>query len=231
MLHIRNASVVYPGHTAFTDFSLTVSQGEIVSVLGASGCGKTSLLYAIADLVPLASGSIHLTEGQSSCAIMFQQDRLLPWKHSTDNVLLGLSDDHRDAAEDLLERMGLAAVMKYYPDQLSGGMRQRVALARALVRKPKVLLLDEPLAALDEQQRERMQDEIKTYATEHVITILMVTHSIREAVYMGSRIIIMRPDGIAYETENPFHREPQLRTMQQYFTLEKSIRKRFGELR
>ena len=228
MLRITKASVVYPGHTAFTDFTLNVAQGEIVSVLGASGCGKTSLLYAIANLVPLSTGSIHLTAGQKSCAIMFQQDRLLPWKNAAENVLLGLSDDYRSLAEEILHRMGLETVMHYYPDQLSGGMRQRVALARALVRTPKVLLLDEPLAALDEQQRERMQDEIKNYATEHSITILMVTHSIREAVYMGSRIIIMRQDGIAYETTNPHHRESELRTMQQYFTLEKSIRQRFG---
>jgi len=224
MLSIVNAQVDYPGHTAFRNFSLTVEQGATVSVLGSSGCGKTSLLYAIAGLKPLSSGSIHIEGGTESCGIMFQQDRLLPWKRVVDNVLIGLSESYRDAGEELLGMMNLHSVLRQYPHQLSGGMRQRVALARALVRKPRLLLLDEPLAALDEQQREQLQDEIKRYILTHGITLLLVTHSIREAIYMGSRVIVMTPNGVSFELHNTKHREENLRNMHELFQMERELR-------
>ncbi len=224
MLAISNAGVDYAGHIAFEHFTLSVEQGSTVSVLGKSGCGKTSLLYAIAGLTPLAEGAIQIEGGRDSCGIMFQEDRLLPWKRVIDNVLLGLPQSYRTSAEELLELMGLQSVHRKYPHQLSGGMRQRVALARALVRKPRLLLLDEPLASLDEQQREQLQDEIKRYVAAHGITVLLVTHSIREAVYMGSRIIVMTPKGISFSLYNDNYLDEDLRSKDALFQMERVLR-------
>lgn len=231
MLSIVDAQVSYPGHIAFSDFSLDVASREIVSIVGASGCGKTSLLYAIANLVPLSKGSINVEGGTGSCSIMFQQDRLLPWKRVIDNVLLGLPRHELPHAEEVLERLGLSRHRAKYPRQLSGGERQRVALARSLVRKPSLLLLDEPLASLDEQTRERLQDEIKQFVHAQGITLVLVTHSIREAVYMGSRIVLMTSGGITFETENPYHDMRDLRDRTECFALERTLRHRLGGVR
>ncbi len=200
MLSIRNAGVSYGSTTAFADFSLEVSSGEMISIIGKSGCGKTSLLYGIIGLVPLSQGSISLEGGRKSSSIMFQQDRLLPWKTVTANVMLGMDRHALKDAQALLSSFGLAEHLHKFPGALSGGERQRTALARCLIRKPRLLLLDEPLASLDEQTREHLQDEIKQYCIRHSITMLLVTHSIQEAVCMGSRIIVMTSGGISFET-------------------------------
>lgn len=225
MVSLQDVRLDYPGHTAFKHFSLSVAAGEMVSIVGKSGCGKTSLLYAIAGLLPISEGSLHVEGGVGSCGIMFQQDRLLPWKTTVDNILLGLGRERKKDAESLLEDMGLAAYAKQYPHQLSGGMRQRVALARALIHHPRLLLLDEPFAALDEQQRERLQNEVKDYVIRNGITLLLVTHSIQEAVFMGSRMVIMTPLGIAFELENTIHRDKEIRNRTEYFTMERTMRR------
>jgi ABC-type nitrate/sulfonate/bicarbonate transport system ATPase subunit len=230
MLSLQDARVDYPGHMAFDHFNLSIESREMVSIVGKSGCGKTSLLYAIAGLVPLSQGILRIKGGASACGIMFQQDRLLPWKPVVDNVLLGLRKDRKHEAETLLEKLGLADVTKHYPHELSGGMRQRVALARALIRKPALLLLDEPLASLDERTRELLQDEIKSYVTEHSLTLLMVTHSIAEAITMGSRVIVMTPHGVDFELHNAHHAETDLRQKDEFFAMEKLLRRHLEDL-
>jgi len=225
MLSIHDARLLYGSKVAFSDFSLEVKKGEMVSIIGKSGCGKTSLLYAIASLLPLNGGTI-TTEGE--CAIMFQQDRLLPYKRAIDNVLLGLSKQMKGEAEALLALVGLKEKMTSYPKQLSGGERQRVALARSLIRKPGLLLLDEPFASLDEQTRERLQDELKAYVGKHGITLVLVTHSIAEAVFMGSRIVVMTENGIAFETTNPYHGLCYLRIKKEAFELQRILRSQLG---
>jgi len=225
MLSIHDARLLYGSKVAFSDFSLEVKKGEMVSIIGKSGCGKTSLLYAIASLLPLNGGTI-TTEGE--CAIMFQQDRLLPYKRAIDNVLLGLSKQMKGEAEALLALVGLKEKMTSYPKQLSGGERQRVALARSLIRKPGLLLLDEPFASLDEQTRERLQDEVKAYVKANNITLVLVTHSIAEAVFMGSRIVVMTEEGIVFETTNPYHELSDLRIKKEAFELQRILRSRLG---
>ncbi|NLO60007.1 MAG: ABC transporter ATP-binding protein [Spirochaetales bacterium] len=225
MLNIRNVRINYGEKTACSNISLDVKTGESVSIIGKSGCGKTSLLYAIAGLLPVAEGSISIDGGTESCSIMFQQDRLLPWKKVIDNIVLGLEKKMRSEAQALLDRMGLSTYRDNYPDQLSGGERQRVALARSLIRAPKLLLLDEPLASLDEQTRELLQDDIKDYIVSKGITLLLVTHSIQEALYMGSKIVVMTNNGFVHAIENPIFHEALMRGRSEFFSLEKSLRK------
>lgn len=224
ILSLTDAKLDYPKTTAFQHFSLTVENGEMVSIIGRSGCGKTSLLYTIAGLLPLSGGTMQRAFGNEGVALMFQQDRLLPWKRIIDNVLLGLSKEKTEEAATLLRSMGLGSVMHHYPHELSGGMRQRVALARALIRKPNILLLDEPLASLDEQQREMLQNDIKKYVRDQGITLLLVTHSIQEAVFMGSRIVMMTNKGVSYELKNQLHDDPHLRTRDEFFSMQKTLR-------
>lgn len=224
ILSLTDAKLDYPKTTAFQHFSLTVENGEMVSIIGRSGCGKTSLLYTIAGLLPLSGGTMQRAFGNEGVALMFQQDRLLPWKRIIDNVLLGLSKEKTEEAATLLRSMGLGTVMHHYPHELSGGMRQRVALARALIRKPNILLLDEPLASLDEQQREMLQNDIKEYVRNQGITLLLVTHSIQEAVFMGSRIVMMTNKGVSYELKNQLHDDPHLRTRDEFFSMQKTLR-------
>ena len=224
ILSLTDAKLDYPKTTAFQHFSLTVENGEMVSIIGRSGCGKTSLLYTIAGLLPLSGGTMQRAFGNEGVALMFQQDRLLPWKRIIDNVLLGLSKEKTEEAATLLRSMGLGSVMHHYPHELSGGMRQRVALARALIRKPNILLLDEPLASLDEQQREMLQNDIKEYVRNQGITLLLVTHSIQEAVFMGSRIVMMTNKGVSYELKNQLHDDPHLRTRDEFFSMQKTLR-------
>lgn len=228
MLTISDAQVTYGKHTAFSHFSLKANRGEMVSIVGKSGCGKTSLLYAISGLVALSQGSLEVEGGRQNCALMFQQDRLLPWKSVLENVMLGLGPESGEYAAALLELVGLGHRKDSYPSQLSGGERQRVALARSLVRKPGLLLLDEPFASLDEQNRERLQDEIKAYVRRQNITLLLVTHSIKEAVFMGQRIVLMTNQGISFEARNPYHNLEDLRSNTDAFSLEKELRAQLG---
>ncbi|MGH0052561.1 MAG: ABC transporter ATP-binding protein, partial [Sphaerochaetaceae bacterium] len=225
ILSLSDARLDYPKTTAFQNFSLAVEKGEMVSIIGPSGCGKTSLLYAIAGLLPLSEGEIQKTCGTEGISLMFQQYRLLPWTRIMYNVVLGLPKERRKEAALLLDSMSLATVMYHYPHELSGGMRQRVALARALIRNPELLLLDEPLASLDEQQRELLQNDIKQYVKIHSITLLLVTHSIQEAVFMGSRIVLMTSRGVSYELENHLHEDEHLRTRDEFFSMQKTLRR------
>ncbi len=232
MLTLKHAEVTYAAEQAFSSVSLSLDQGEQVSIIGPSGCGKTSLLYAIAGLVPLSSGTLKLAIPASGCGIMFQDDRLLPWKTLLHNVTLGLdrNTSYRSSAVHLLERFGLAAHMHKYPGSLSGGQRQRGALARVLVRKPALLLLDEPLAALDAQTRENLQEEIKAYVASHNITMLLVTHSIEEAVFMGRRIFVMGSNGLFGETVNPWYDREHLREEEGFFTIVRSLRRTLSSI-
>ena len=224
LLSVAGAEVRYGTSRAFSNCSFHILPGEMVSLIGPSGCGKTSLLYAIAGLLKPAGGTIQLQGGGNACSLMFQQDRLLPWKTLLDNVLLGLDSSRRDEAASLLETFGLGSHAGRYPHKLSGGERQRGALARSVIRRPRLLLLDEPFSSLDEQTRESLQDEIKGYIMKHHTAMFLVTHSISEAVFMGSRILVMTSDGILQQRENPCHSRENLRELDEFYRLEKILR-------
>uniref|UniRef100_A4WQJ0 ABC transporter related n=1 Tax=Cereibacter sphaeroides (strain ATCC 17025 / ATH 2.4.3) TaxID=349102 RepID=A4WQJ0_CERS5 len=190
--------------TVLSEINLVVSPGEFVTIVGASGCGKSTLLRLILGLDLDYRGEIRVagkpvTGPSDDRAIVFQDHRLLPWLTAEANVAaallnspLGPEARAREVREHL-ELVGLGAFARAYPRQLSGGMAQRVAIARALVGRPRFLLLDEPLGALDALTRLRMQDELKRIVAHEGATALLVTHDVDEAVHLGHRVVVMEP--------------------------------------
>lgn len=178
------------------DINLHIPAGQFVAVVGRSGCGKSTLLRLLAGLDKPGSGELQAGNGPLSAArddirLMFQDARLLPWKRVIDNVGLGLSGDWRPQAQQSLEAVGLADRANEWPAALSGGQKQRVALARALIHQPRLLLLDEPLGALDALTRIEMQQLIERLWQQHGFTVLLVTHDVSEAVAIADRVILI----------------------------------------
>jgi sulfonate transport system ATP-binding protein len=177
------------------ELDLDIAPGEFVALLGASGSGKTTLLRSLAGLDPIEGGELIAPEARSA---VFQEPRLMPWKRTWKNVALGLRLDNAKAkAVQALTEVGLAHRLDAYPATLSGGESQRVALARSLVREPKLLLLDEPFAALDALTRIRMHRLIIELWRAHTPAVLLVTHDVDEAILLADRIIVLQEGRIA----------------------------------
>ena len=186
--------------TVLDDINLTVKPGEFISVIGSSGCGKTTFLRLIVGLEKDYEGDI-LLDGKKlngpdrNRGVVFQDHRLLPWLTIEKNVGLGLKDaksaESRQTIQEHLELVGLKGFEQHYPHQLSGGMSQRAAIARALVNRPEILLLDEPLGALDALTRMYMHQELERIWKQEGITMIMVTHDVDEAIFLSDRIVIM----------------------------------------
>jgi sulfonate transport system ATP-binding protein len=190
---------------------LTIHEGEFVAVVGKSGCGKSTLLRLIAGLDKPSSGTIFvagepLTTLNREARIVFQDGRLLPWKRVLDNVILGLGKSAKDEAMKVLEDVGLVERTEEWPEKLSGGQKQRVALARALMHKPKILLLDEPLGALDALTRMEMQKLMERLWLKHQFTTLLVTHDVEEAVLLSDRVVLIKDGKIASDVRVPLKR-------------------------
>jgi NitT/TauT family transport system ATP-binding protein len=190
--------------TALKNLDFEIFDGEFVSVVGQSGCGKSTLLKLLAGLLPASAGTVELN-GRPLCgpspeaAVVFQSPVLLPWRTVLDNVLLpiefrGLARSrYRASALELLEMVGLRDFAQRYPFELSGGMQQRAALVRALVQDPRLLLMDEPFGALDAMTRELMNIELLRIWSQSRKTVLFITHSIAEAIFLSDRVIAMTP--------------------------------------
>jgi NitT/TauT family transport system ATP-binding protein len=204
---------------ALEGVSLDIRAGEFVSIVGPSGCGKTTLLRMVAGLLPPNSGKVlvggvEVREPRPDVGLVFQQALLLPWLSVLRNVLLPVDvqgkrvAEYQDHARDLIHMVGLGGFEKRLPSELSGGMQQRVALARALVHDPKILLMDEPFAALDAMTRETMNIELQRIWAEHHKTVLFVTHGIPESVFLSDRVVVMtaRPGRVAAVIDIPFAR-------------------------
>lgn len=187
---------------ALRDFSLEVRRGEFCCLVGPSGCGKSTLLRIVAGLVPATAGGLTVQRagppaGRPLTAMVFQEYAVFPWKSVLENVAFGLQmrgvprAERRAVALDWIERVGLRRFAHHYPSQLSGGMRQRVGIARALANQPEILLMDEPLGALDAQTRTLLQEELLRLWEANRQTVLYVTHSIEEAVLLGDRVVLM----------------------------------------
>jgi NitT/TauT family transport system ATP-binding protein len=209
-VQVRQAHVVYPAPDApvhaLQDIQLDIEQGEFVSLIGPSGCGKTTLLRVIADLEPITSGDVlvngltpHDARLRRAYGYVFQAPALFPWRTVLSNVMLPLQIQGLDKAKaeatarEQLARVGLANFEKKYPWQLSGGMQQRVSIARAMAFEPRILMMDEPFGALDEITRDNLNEQLQQLWQRERRTVVFVTHSIAEAVYLSTRIVVMSP--------------------------------------
>ncbi len=200
LVRLRGVGKLFPNGTeALRHVDLDIQRGEFVSLLGPSGCGKSTILRLLAGLAAPTSGDIHWPSTDHELSFVFQDPTLMPWANVFDNVWLplrlrGLS---RSAArvriEEMLAKVGLSGFEKSYPRELSGGMKMRVSIARALVTRPAVILMDEPFAALDEITRTKLNDDLVQLKCELDATVIFVTHSVFESVYLSNRVVVMAP--------------------------------------
>lgn len=230
-IRIVNASKIYQTQDggeveAFTNFNLEIRENEFLVLVGPSGCGKSTLLKMIVGLLPLTSGAIYFQGSEvlsprTDFGMVFQEATLLPWRSVRDNVMLPIEilhkseKDYRAEADRLLALVGLRGFEAKMPHELSGGMQQRCAICRALIHDPRVLVMDEPFGALDAMTREEMGHELLRIWQQHRKTVVFVTHSIREAVWLADRVVVMtaRPAKIADVVDILFER-PRTEKMQ-----------------
>jgi NitT/TauT family transport system ATP-binding protein len=227
--------------TALAGVDLAVGEGDFLSILGPSGCGKSTLLRIVAGLVPPSSGRVRWTGGEIKGRIgfVFQEPTLMPWATVWDNAYLPLrlaGSGRRAVAQRIdaaLEGVGLAGFERAYPRELSGGMRMRVSIARALVTEPRLLLLDEPFAALDEITRFKLNEDLLRLWQRHRFTVVFVTHSVFESVFLSNRIAVMapRPGRIVADlaVPLPYPRDAALRTAPDYGACCREVSQRLAE--
>lgn len=208
MVEITNLTMEYTTDkksvVALQDVNLQIGKGEFVSLLGPSGCGKTTLLRILAGLLTHTSGDVKINGTRVSghttgVGVVFQKPVLLPWRTVAQNILLPVEIEsrvtatHRSRVGELLEMVGLSEFSTAYPNQLSGGMQQRVAICRALIQNPTVLLMDEPFGALDAMTRDSLNVQLNRIWRETGTTVVLITHSINEAVFLSQRVVVMGP--------------------------------------
>jgi NitT/TauT family transport system ATP-binding protein len=235
LLRLADISKTFPtGVAALTGVDLVVRPGEFVSLLGPSGCGKSTLLNIVAGLVTPSSGTIDWPQSaydalgapEPALGFVFQEPTLLPWRTVADNVYLPLllsgtgKAEAKARVDEALALVGLTAFAQSYPRQLSGGMKMRVSIARALVTQPAILLMDEPFAALDEITRNKLNNDLLELFARQSLTVIFVTHSVYESVFLSSRILVMssRPGRITAELpiEEDYPRTEEFRTSNVY---------------
>jgi NitT/TauT family transport system ATP-binding protein len=223
------------GVTVLDGITLTADRGDFVSLIGPSGCGKSTLLRLLAGLTPLTSGSVRLDgmtpeAAREIMSFIFQDATLLPWRTVRSNVELGLelegrttTAQRRETSASMLRLVGLSDVADLHPRQLSGGMRMRVSIARALATRPRILLMDEPFGALDEMTRDLLNEELLRLREKERFTTFFVTHSVAEAVFLSTRILVLaaKPGRIAREIRVPFDhpRRAELRSAPEFLRL------------
>jgi NitT/TauT family transport system ATP-binding protein len=197
---LRHVSKTFDNGTqALAAVDLDVRAGEFLSLVGPSGCGKSTALRIIAGLIEPTTGTVEWPQGKPEISFVFQEPTLMPWANTLSNARLPLDLKHvprGDAnarAAKALTRVGLSGFEKAYPRELSGGMKMRVSIARAIAAEPKLLLMDEPFAALDELTRQALNDDLLKLAREDGITVIFVTHSVYESAYLSDRVVVMTP--------------------------------------
>ena len=223
---LSGVEVDYARGRALGPIDLTLASGEIVALVGPSGCGKSTALRLLAGLEAPTRGGVTRAAGKGETSVVFQSPTLAPWLSARDNVALPLElagvakKDALAAADEALSKVGLAQALSARPAQLSGGMAMRASLARALVTRPRLLLLDEPFAALDEITRRALADDVLALAAELAPAVVFVTHNVEEAVYMARRVVVMTPGPgrIAGEVaiNGPLVRPPGFRTTEAF---------------
>ncbi|WP_227459343.1 ATP-binding cassette domain-containing protein [Cupriavidus pauculus] len=233
-LRVQQVVKHYNGRAVLHGVDLQVRPGEFVAIVGRSGCGKSTLLRLVAGLENADGGAVTLDDRngrdlQDSIRVMFQDARLLPWKRVLDNVALGLPRERRADAQAVLAQVGLAERAAEWPARLSGGQRQRVALARALVHHPRLLLLDEPLGALDALTRIEMQALIESLWRRLGFTALLVTHDVSEAIALADRVVLIEDGRIALDQPVALAR-PRQRGDAAFARLEEAVLRRVMKL-
>lgn len=198
---LRNTGKHFGERRVLDGIDLDIRPGEFVAIVGRSGCGKSTLLRLLAGLDAASEGTLSIDGSPNDVRMMFQDARLLPWKRVIDNVALGLPPALRRRAREVLARVGLDDREQDWPSRLSGGQRQRIALARALVHSPRLLLLDEPLGALDALTRIEMQQLIESLWQEQGFTAILVTHDVQEAVALADRILLIEDGAVALDVD------------------------------
>jgi NitT/TauT family transport system ATP-binding protein len=243
MIEVKSLTYFYPGKEpllAITDTSFEVAEGEFVSIIGPSGCGKSTMLRLLADLLAPTAGVITIDRNTTKqmrqrrkIGFVFQDAALMPWRSATKNVLLPLQvmgragREGKAKSDEMLKLVGLGEFGKKSPAELSGGMKQRVSIARALTYSPKVLLMDEPFGALDQITRDEMNQELLRIWDADRTTMVFVTHSIAEAVFLSDRILVMSPrpgtvmSSIDIELARPRH--PSMKHEPQFFEYETKV--------
>lgn len=224
---LRGVTKKFGDHRVLQGIDLAIEPGQFVAVVGRSGCGKSTLLRLIADLDTPTTGSLAVDDLGTGVRLMFQEPRLLPWQRVVANVAIGLAHNpdraaRRAQAEDALREVGLAGRDNAWPAVLSGGQKQRVALARALVSHPRLLLLDEPLGALDALTRIEMQQLIEQVWQEKGFTAIVVTHDVSEAVTLADRILLLEEGVVVLDVPVDLPR-PRRRANQEAAVIEASV--------
>jgi NitT/TauT family transport system ATP-binding protein len=219
LLTVEKVGKTYGEVEAMRDVSLEVDEGEFVSIVGPSGCGKSTLMEIVGGLIEPTAGTITIAGNpvqgtDPSVGIVFQQESAFPWRTVAENVGFGLEmtgvgkAERSTRAQEMIELVGLSGFENRYPTELSGGMRQRVAIARTLVMEPKIILMDEPFGALDEQTRLILGEELGRIREATGATVLFITHSFDEALLLSDRIVVMtaRPGTVKTIVDNPLPR-------------------------
>ena len=236
MIEVRNLGFNYGNETALKNINLNIEKNRTCAIIGPSGCGKTTLLYVMAGLLNAASGSVviggdELKGVRKATGIILQSTGLLPWKTVCDNVGLGLKARGLDKnsinskVSYILEELNMTEHKDKFPEQLSGGQKQRVAIARTLVIEPDVLLLDEASSALDAITKENIQNLILNIYKKNPMTVVLVTHSIEEAVFLGQKIVVMERSEIKHIIDNPYFGDENIRTKAEYYNICLQVRK------
>ncbi|HQE67303.1 MAG TPA: ABC transporter ATP-binding protein [Bacillota bacterium] len=236
MIEVNNLQVFYGNVRALDGISLKAERNTTCAIIGPSGCGKTTLLYTLAGLIQPDGGTIcidgeELSGIRRSTGIILQNYGLFPWKNVWNNVALGLQVRGEDkeninkSVSSILAVLGIGHLSCKYPAELSGGEKQRVAIGRTLAMKPDLLLMDEPSSALDAITKEHIQDLILKLYKSSPLTMVIVTHSIEEAVFLGQKIIVMGKAKIKHVLENPYFGDEELRSRMEYYKICLEVRK------
>ncbi len=240
MIKIQDLAVTYPGKNqdiaAIHKLSLEINTGDICTVIGPSGCGKSTLLYVLSGIIQNYTGRVLVNGAKvdpktQRIGLVLQNYGLLPWKNVYQNAMLGVkikkgAKGLNDYSQYILQQLGIEHLLDRYPKELSGGQQQRVAIARAFLLKPDLLLMDEPFSALDAMTREEIQELFLHIWKQNRVTTIFITHSVDEALYLGSKIVVLSPaPGRVLEIlDNPCFQLDNLRSRDEYYVMSKKLR-------
>ncbi|WP_066891865.1 ABC transporter ATP-binding protein [Clostridium nigeriense] len=227
MIKIKNLTVRYKDETAIENLNLSIEKGKSYAIIGKSGCGKTTLLYTMAGIISNYEGKLEI-EGESS--LILQNLGLFNWFNVYKNILLGLNkssltkEEKNKLVNNIIEELDLNEVKNKYPKELSGGQKQRVAIARTIISNPEILLLDEATSALDSINKEKIQELLLDIKNKKKITMILVTHNIEEAVFLGEEIIVMKDGNIKSIISNKYFGDKNIRMKKEYIEICNEVR-------